>query len=208
MDNFSLDGVKNIIFDLGNVIVNLDMAATDNAFKKLSGTKYDEIMKALNETSFFQQYEMGKISTATFVSTLKEKIGGNTTANEVIDAWNAMLLDIPSIRYDILIEQKKKYRTFCLSNTNELHIKFLFNMLQKTKGLSNLDDFFERVYLSHEMGQRKPNANIFETVLKENNLIPSETLFIDDTAEHIAGAKQVAVKTFHLSEGRSLEQFF
>lgn len=205
MDKIDLKGIKTIIFDLGNVIIDLDMKATDLAFKKLSGERYDQIMHALKAEALFERYETGQISTAEFVKHLKENIGGNTSEKLITDAWNAMLLDIPAIRYDILKAAQKKYRTFCLSNTNELHIEYVYNQLKATKGIENLADYFEKVYLSHEMGQRKPNLEIFETVIKENQLQPDETLFIDDTAGHLEGAKKVGLHTFHMSEGRRLE---
>jgi putative hydrolase of the HAD superfamily len=205
MDKIDLKGIKNIIFDLGNVVVDLDIKATDIAFKKLSNERYDQIMQALKADEFFERYETGQISTATFVKNLQENIGGSVSEKAITDAWNAMLLDIPDIRYNILKEAQKKYRTFCLSNTNELHIEYVYNQLKETKGIENLADYFEKVYLSHEMGQRKPNLDIFETVIKENHLQPNETLFIDDTAGHLEGAEKAGLHTFHMSDERRLE---
>jgi len=205
MDRIDLKEIKNIIFDLGNVIIDLDIAATDSAFKKLCANRYEEVMNELNKEFFFEKYETGKISTNEFVQTLQSMIGNGISEKAIIDAWNAMLLTIPDKRYNILKSLKKDYRTFCLSNTNELHIEYVFNQLKQTKGIQNLDDYFERVYLSHEMGQRKPNVEIFETVIHDNNLVPSETLFIDDTAGHLEGAKKAGLHTFHMNEGRSLE---
>lgn len=206
MDRIDLKEIKNIIFDLGNVIIDLDIAATDSAFKKLCANRYEEVMNELNKEFFFEKYETGKISTNEFVQTLQSMIGNGISEKAIIDAWNAMLLTIPDERYNILKSLKKDYRTFCLSNTNELHIEYVFNQLKQTKGIQNLDDYFERVYLSHEMGQRKPDVEIFETVIHDNNLVPSETLFIDDTAGHLEGAKKAGLHTFHMSEGRSLEK--
>lgn len=206
MDRIDLKEIKNIIFDLGNVIIDLDIAATDSAFKKLCADRYEEVMNELNKEFFFEKYETGKISTNEFVQTLQSMIGNGISEKAIIDAWNAMLLTIPDERYNILNSLKEDYRTFCLSNTNELHIEYVFNQLKQTKGIQNLDDYFERVYLSHEMGQRKPNVEIFETVINDNNLVPSETLFIDDTAGHLVGAKKAGLHTFLMNEGRSLER--
>ena len=208
MKKLDLNGIKNIIFDLGMVIINLDKEATPAAFKKLAGDKYEVIMEEKDSEVFFNQYETGKISTEEFVETLKIKIGNGCTSTDVKNAWNAMLKDIPEKRFEILKEAKVNYRTFCLSNTNELHIDFIFNELQQDRGIKNLDPFFEKVYLSHEMGQRKPDVEIFETVIRENDLKPSETLFIDDTAGHLEGARKAGLQTFHLSEGIILEQLF
>ncbi len=205
MDKIDLAGIKNIIFDLGNVVIDLDIKATDIAFKKLSGEHYDQIMQELKAEVFFESYETGSIGTREFVKSLQDRIGGGISEQAIKDAWNAMLLDIPDVRYRILEEAKTKYRTFCLSNTNALHIEFVYNQLKTTKGIEHLDDYFEKVYLSHKMGQRKPNVDIFETVINENQLTPSETLFIDDTYGHLEGAKKLGLKTFHMSEERKLE---
>lgn len=206
MNKIDLSGINNIIFDLGNVVIDLDIEATDRAFKELSGRQYDSIMKSLNDQSFFEGYETGKLATAEFVNQLQEEIKGDVSKESIINAWNAMLLDIPDSRYDILNLLKKRYRTFCLSNTNELHIDYIFNQLKATKGVSNLDDYFEKVYLSHEMGMRKPTTEIFEAVVEANQLKPSETLFIDDTAMHLEGAQKVGLQTFHMRKGLTLEK--
>ncbi|MEQ8908410.1 MAG: HAD family phosphatase [Vicingaceae bacterium] len=208
MKNCSLEGIENIIFDLGMVIINLDKQATPKAFEKLCEEEYAATMDRLNQEKFFEAYETGKISTDDFVNRLKHEIGGNTSAIEVENAWNAMLNDIPERRFEILQESKAKYRTFCLSNTNDLHIRFIYQMLKEEKGIPNLDQYFEKVYLSHEMGQRKPDVEIFETVIVEQGLQAAKTLFIDDTAEHLEGARKAGLNTFHLVDGIVLEQLF
>lgn len=205
MEKLALSGIRNIIFDLGMVIIDLDKKATPEAFKKLCGSSYECIMTKLNSEGFFESYETGRISTKSFTSRLQEEIGKNVEEKQVTSAWNAMLLDIPEERFNILLEAKSKYRTFCLSNTNELHIDFIFNKLKQERKLENLDPYFEKVYLSHIMKQRKPDPEIFETVVKEQGLRAAETLFIDDTAKHLEGAKSVGLQTFHLSEELSLE---
>lgn len=208
MQNFDLKGVKNILFDLGMVIINLDQQATENAFKSIMGEKHDEVMTQLHQEAFFEGYETGKITTQDFVYRIGSLIGGPAIDEKIMNAWNAMLLDIPEKRFDILLWAKANYRTFCLSNTNELHVNFIYKMLQKTKKINNLDDYFEKVYLSHEMGLRKPNEDCFEKVIQDNNLNPTETLFIDDTAGHLEGAKKVGLKTFHLNHQITLEEIF
>ncbi len=200
-------GINTIIFDLGNVIIDLDIPATDKAFKKILGNSYEGAMTQLNEKNIFHQYEKGEISTAIFI---QEVTNASTIKNEqaIKDAWNAMLLDIPERRFETLKKAKGKYRTFCLSNTNELHIEFIYAQLQESKKIPNLNDYFERVYLSHEMGMRKPDKEIFMKVLSENSLQAENTLFIDDTAEHILGAKRVGINTIHLTEEKNIEMLF
>lgn len=199
--------LNTVIFDLGNVIINLDIPATDRAFKKLMGDNFDSAMAELNKKNTFQEYEKGNISTKSFIEAIS--LASKITEEQAIkNAWNAMLLDIPQKRFELLNEVKKKYRTFCLSNTNELHIEFIYKQLVRDNNLPNLNPFFEKVYLSHEMGMRKPDEEIFSKVIDENQLNPSLCLFIDDTAGHLEGAKKTGLNTLHLSNGLTIEQFF
>jgi putative hydrolase of the HAD superfamily len=204
-NQFSLEEVDTIIFDLGMVIINLDMEATFNAFKSIFGDDYEHVMKTLNDERFFNAYETGRITTNEFTSTLAIKSKGNANQKDIADAWNAMLLDIPPIRFDILKWAKENYNTYCLSNTNELHIDWINAMLQREFQIDNLDSYFHKVYLSHEMHQRKPDAEIFETLVNNHDLEPSKTIFIDDTAGHLLGANEVGLKTYHLTGKEKIE---
>lgn len=203
----NIEGIKNIIFDLGNVVIDLDAEATKQDFKFLYGPDYKSIMTDLKERKVFKKYETGSISTQTFLNELAS-YDDNITFDEIKNAWNAMLLVIPEENYNILNKTKVKYRTFCLSNTNKLHMDFIYKQLKSTKGLSNLNGFFEKVYLSHEVGKRKPNEDIFKFVLESNNLKAEETLFIDDKEKHLIGAESLGIKTFHLTENMRLSDLF
>lgn len=207
-EQLELSGIKNIIFDLGKVIINLDIEATDRAFRDLFEGKYEDAMVQLKNEAFFESYETGKINTEDFINRLGHIIGGEAIDQKISMAWNAMLQDIPDTRFEILNWAKKRYRTFCLSNTNELHIDFIHDYLIKEKKESNLEPYFEKVYLSHEIGLRKPNEEIFEYVLKNHKLDASETLFIDDTLMHLEGARKVGLKTLHMTDDTSLEKLF
>lgn len=202
-----LSGVQNIIFDLGNVIINLDIEATEYDFKNLYGPDYEDFMQELQDKGIFHKYEKGQISTQTFLNELSA-FDENISHDEVKNAWNAMLLDIPKENYKLLEKAKSNYRTFCLSNTNKLHVEFIHKQLKKTKGIDNLNQYFEKVYYSQDIAMRKPDAEIFEKVLKENNLKAEETLFIDDTEEHILGAQKLGIQTIHLTEDLNLLDFF
>lgn len=197
-----------IIFDLGNVIINLDIPRTELYLKELIGSEHQKIVEQLEKEGVFKFYEKGEISTDHFVDRILALASNATNREQVITAWNAMLLDIPDSRFEILQQAKQHYRTFCLSNTNELHIDFIHAMLQENKGLKNLDPYFERVYLSHEMGMRKPDTEIFEKVLEDNQLNPERTVFIDDTKGHLLGAEKTGLRTFHMSPDTNLEKLF
>ena len=203
----NIEGIKNIIFDLGNVVLDLDTEATKQDFKFLYGHEYKSVMADLKERKIFKKFETGSISTQTFLNELAS-YDEDISFDEIKNAWNAMLLNIPEENYKILNKAKEKYRTFCLSNTNKLHIDFIYKQLESTKGLSNLNGFFEKVYLSHEIGKRKPNEDIFKLVLESNNLKAEETLFIDDTEKHIVGAESFGINTFHLTEDMRLSDLF
>ncbi|MFT5665957.1 MAG: FMN phosphatase YigB (HAD superfamily) [Vicingaceae bacterium] len=203
----NIEGIKNIIFDLGNVIIDLDTEATKQDFKFLYGPDYEEVMADLKERNIFKKFETGSISTQTFLNELAS-YDDNITFDEIKNAWSAMLLDIPEENYKILKKTKENYKTFCLSNTNKLHIDFIYKQLKSTKGVTNLNGFFEKVYLSHEVGKRKPNEDIFQLVLDNHNLVPSETLFIDDIKKHLQGAEKLGIRTIHMDEDMRLSDLF
>lgn len=203
----NIEGIQNIIFDLGNVIIDLDTEATKQDFNFLYGPDYEEVMADLKEKNVFKKFETGSISTQTFLNELAS-YDDNITFDEIKNAWSAMLLDIPEENYKILKKTKENYKTFCLSNTNKLHIDFIYKQLKSTKGVTNLNGFFEKVYLSHEVGKRKPNEDIFQLVLDNHNLVPSETLFIDDTKKHLRGAEKLGIRTIHMDEDMRLSDLF
>ncbi|MCS6833926.1 MAG: HAD-IA family hydrolase, partial [Flammeovirgaceae bacterium] len=139
----------------------------------------------------------------TFRKELKSFLELSIEDHVLDEAWNAMLLDIPAERLQLLGELQKKKKIFLLSNTNAIH-KEAFDKKLQQHGYSTLDVFFEKAYYSHLVGDRKPNASIFERVLQENQLNPQTTLFIDDTYQHIAGAKSVGLQTIHLQAPKTI----
>lgn len=195
-----------IIFDLGKVIINLDTEATDRAFKSIFRSDYQTVFDDLNRAHFFERYETGKISTEEFVKTLVTLSNGKANVQEIIDAWNAMLLDIPPIRFDVLNWAKKNFKTYCLSNTNELHIEYVHGYLQEQYDLKNLNPYFHQVHFSHEMGLRKPQPEIFQTLIDLHQINPPRTLFIDDTAGHLVGAQKVGLNSHHLKANEKIEE--
>ncbi|TDQ25613.1 HAD-IA family hydrolase [Tenacibaculum caenipelagi] len=183
--------IKNIIFDFGDVFINLDKEATYKELAKLGVTEISEEMMH----QYFQ-YEMGLISTNEFIEFFFNKF--KIPKEDLVFAWNAILLDFPKHRFDFLKELAKsnQYRLFLLSNTNDLHISWI----QNDWGMELYSEFkncFEQFYLSHEINFRKPNTDIFEFVLSENNLQASETYFIDDTRENTNAAQQLGIQVWN-----------
>lgn len=196
--------IRNIIFDLGAVLINLDTEATTRAFKALGLKNFEEIYSQARQNGLFDAFDCGTISPQEFRDGLKKHLPPGTTDAAIDEAWNAMLLDIPEERLQLLDRLRKDYRLFLLSNTNEIHVTRFSADMQKQHGFSDLSGYFERWYYSCRIGMRKPDTEIFEFVLKENHLDPAETLFIDDSKQHIEGAKKVGITTLWLEPGNSI----
>ena len=186
--------IKNIVFDFGDVFINLDKEAT---FKRLKELGVNEFTIELLELA--KQYEMGMITTQEFVNTFKSYFP-SISETDFKNAWNSMLLDFPLYRLSFLksLANSKKYRIFLLSNTNDLHISWI----QKTWGRKLFSEFkncFEKFYLSHEIHLRKPNKDIYEFVIESNKLTPEETFFVDDTEENTVVANKLGIKTWQIN---------
>ena len=192
-----MTGIKNIIFDLGGVVLDIDFALTNKAFEELGLKGFSNHITQHHITPLFEDYETGKIDDAAFIKGVQELSGLPLTEAQIINAWNALLLEFLPARVAFLEKLKTKYRLFLLSNTNSLHLREFNERLKKMSGLY-LEDIFEKTYYSHAVGLRKPHAEIYQLVIEENGLIPSETLFIDDTASNFSGAEQVGLKVLHL----------
>jgi len=202
--------IKNIIFDLGGVILNIDYHLTIDGFKKLGFENFDEIYSQANQTGVFDKIDKGTITPAEFRDEIRELSGKPFTDKQIDDAWNAMLLDFPVHRLELLEKVHSQYRTFLLSNTNKIHIDVYNQILLNTFGVEDLSHFFEKEYYSHEVHMRKPDAEIFELILKESNLKPEETLFIDDSEQHVIGARKLGINAYHLKvkDGEQIEVLF
>ena len=197
--------IKNIIFDFGDVFINLDKEATNKAFKNAGIDGLPDYMVYQCEN-----FEKGICSTEKFLNRFVDRYfkelkgeGFKDKKEEFISIWNSILLDFPIHKLVFLQElaKLKKYRLFLLSNTNELHISWI----QNDWGSELYNEFkncFEQFYLSHEIGFRKPNADIYEFVLQENNLKAAETFFIDDTLENTLAAEKLGIKTWNINPER------
>jgi putative hydrolase of the HAD superfamily len=198
-----MQNIKNIIFDLGGVILNIDFKKTNDAFHSLGLENFGQHINQFHITDLFLQYETGQIDDIEFIESVAKLSDKPMSHDDIIDAWNALLLDFPPERINLLKRIKSKYRTFLLSNTNSIHLKEFQQRLHNEQGVY-LEDLFEKAYYSHVVKLRKPHADIFNLVLKENNLEPSETLFIDDTESNFAEAKKLGIQIYHLKHGMSI----
>lgn len=198
--------IKNIIFDLGGVIINLDTTKTISEFNKLSKLPFEAIYTQLQQSTVFDLFDKGLISESDFFEELKKATQSTASKSELKLAWNAMLLDFPGHRLDLLKKIKSHYRLFLLSNTNETHVTEFEKTLLETHQYKNLEPLFEKVYYSCRMQMRKPDVEIFDFVLTENGLNASETLFIDDSQQHVQGAIKTGIKAYLLPKEKEVEE--
>ncbi len=198
-----------MIFDLGGVIIDLDLEASYREFSRLSGLEIPEVINRTRGLMLFEDYETGAINSQDFRNQINELLEMTATNQEIDHAWCALLGEIPSERLNLLNKLKHGYRTFALSNTNDIHAQKFDQIAEQSLGNAVLfSEHFERVYLSHEMKMRKPNIEIYQTVLADQDLNPSETLFIDDNLENILGAESVGIQTVHLKDPGQLIAVF
>src|SRR6476661_6632050 len=164
-----MQNIKNIIFDYGNVIFRIDFKRTQHSFTELGIENVEHFFAHTGHDPLFDEFEKGNISSAEFRDGIRRITGKPAlTDQQIDDAWNTLLLGVPEGNHELLLKAKEKYRTFLLSNNNEIHYNWIMDYLKREHGLESNAGFFERDYYSHLMGMRKPNADIFEAVLKEN----------------------------------------
>ena len=201
-----MKNIKSIIFDLGGVILNINYQNTINEFRKLGVKNLNSFYSKTCQTKLFDQIETGKISDQEFLLEIQKETS-NANISEVTDAWNSMLLNLPKKRIALLKKLTQNYSIFLLSNTNALHIADF----KKTIGAKKYNMFynlFNKVYYSHEIGLKKPQAEALQIILKENKLYAGEVLFIDDSIQHIESAKKLGIKTHHLQANEEITTLF
>jgi glucose-1-phosphatase len=192
--------LKNIVFDLGGVLIHLNFLKTQQAFEALGVNNFKQQYSQHTASTLFENLEIGKINKEEFVLGINDLANAKLSELQVLNAWNAMLLHFDKEVTNKIKYLKNGYQLFLLSNTNAIHQAVFKQLYLETIDKHGLDSLFTKAYYSHEIGLRKPNADIFEYVLKDNNIIANETLFIDDTvgnidAANILGFKTVCLKT-------------
>lgn len=204
-----MNSIKNIIFDYGNVIFAIDFKIAQQSFIDLGIDRVEDFFAHKGHHSIFDDLETGKLSPEAFRKEFKiiaQK--PELTDQQIDDAWNSLLIGTIQKNHDALLKVKEKYRIFLLSNNNEIHYNWILAHLKKEFNIENYDGFFERAYFSHQMKLRKPNLEIFEQVIIENQLDPAETLFIDDSPQHLAGAKSAGLQTLLMNVHSDLLEDF
>lgn len=197
-------GIKNIIFDWGGVLIDLDFEGCRQAFEQLGVGNLKQLLIGTTENNLFKNYELGNITTAEFREGVRQLTSYSLTDDEIDSVWNSMVKTVPEEKLRLLIELRKKYSLFLLSNTNEMHWEHASSKVFRYDGLER-DDFFKRVFLSNEMHLAKPNPEIFRVALHEAGLLPQETLFIDDSLANCQAAASVGLQTVHYIPGTDLK---
>ncbi len=199
--------IKNIIFDFGGVILNIDYQASINAFKELGIKNFEILFSQASQFNIFDKLETGKLNPHDFRDEIRN-ISGLKLTDEAIDkAWNKMLLDIPIERIELLLKLKSEYNIYLLSNTNAIHYDIYINEIYKA-GYKSFDEIFNKAYFSHNVGMRKPHKDIYKYVLNEKKLIPEETLFIDDSLQNLQPAIDLGINTYLMKKDDELVNLF
>ncbi len=201
--------IKNLIFDLGGVILDLDVPRTIKAFADLAGISAEEAERIFHQSPEFNAYEKGEMADDEFRTFLKKTYAKNSNYAEIDKAWNEMLRGIPMIKLELLERLKNTHRVLLLSNTNEIHLTYINGTILPSINAGNsLDVFFHKAYYSHRMLKRKPEPEIFEQVIEENKFNPAETLFLDDNKMNIKGAESVGLQVAYVNTPNFILDYF
>lgn len=201
-----MNNIKAIIFDLGGVLLNIDYNKTRNAFENIGVIDFHNMYSQAEANPLFQDLETGRISEERFYEYMQQYVDKNVTNEMIMNAWNSMLLDFRKESLEELKRLKSMYKLFLLSNTNYIHLQAFNEIYKKTVGGTPFENLFDKVYFSHELGLRKPDVEPFEYVVKENNLNPAETLFIDDSLQNVEGARKAGLEAIHFTQGMTVEK--
>jgi putative hydrolase of the HAD superfamily len=203
-----LKGIKNIVFDLGNVLLNLNFNASISAFQQL-GLKTEVVnRKQAYADPIFYAFEIGEINPKEFREGVRRILNNKLASDvQIDDAWYAMILDIPANRVEALQRLSEKYTLFLFSNTNQIHINRLLPKFKAQHGI-DFPSLFTEVYYSHEINERKPELSSFNKVIRLSGVKPEETLFVDDLEKNIEGAIKAGLKTFWLQPGMEMAELF
>ena len=200
--------IKNIIFDLGGVILDIDENVVYKELEKM-GIEISELAHSKEFMEILSKFDTGIYTAATFRKKTKQFIGQEKMTDEKFDSiWNAMLLDIPRERIEAIEKVKKHYKIFLMSNTNVIHYDLYVRDLQLRFGYNEFDELFNKSYFSFAEHLEKPDPCFFELILDHEKLVPEETLFIDDTAANIKVAKSLGIKTYHISREELVRNLF
>ena len=202
-----LTNIKNIIFDLGNVLYDIRYENIADVFKTYGITNFEEMYGKMGQVEEIDLFEEGKISPAQFRDFIRTLTTIPLTDAQIDHAWNSIMVDIPIERVQMLIRLKEKYKLYLYSNTNQINCENFVRYVVNKFGYNIFETLFIKAYYSHTLHIKKPKPEGFSAIIKEQNLDPNETIFIDDLERHIKGAKAAGLRTYHHVSGEIAELF-
>ncbi len=203
-----LSNIKSIIFDLGNVLIDIDPSLTIDEIESLGGVSWNETENRAELENQIHLFEKGLITPLDFYKRTSELLELNISFEEFVEAWNKTLLDIPIERWDMIRRLSAWYSLYLLSNTNEIHIQTIFYKYKKRFRQDLLFEFMNKEYYSNCLGMRKPDKLIFEHVINDSKIKPEETLFVDDLKINIISAAELGFQTYYLPPGEEVSNVF
>ncbi len=192
--------IKNIIFDFGGVIYNIDFNRARIAFSKIGIQNFDQLYSQAKQNDLFERLEMGLVSPEEFRNEIRKLSKLNFSDTEIDVAWSSLLIGFDIRRIELLHELKKNYQIFLFSNTNRIHYAHFLKQFQELTNFKSFDGLFAKSYFSFDIKKRKPNPDAYEFLVNDMKINPKETMFIDDTIQNIAPAEKLGIKCWHLTE--------
>jgi glucose-1-phosphatase len=199
--------IKNIIFDLGGVLLNINPLLSLLELEKISGIDKEELKNRFISEKVFDNYDIGVYTDAKFRSEMCRIINRKVDDSEMDRVWNVLLLDFPQARVEMLQQINKNYRVFLLSNTNSIHFQSYTHEFFDKYGIL-FADLFEKMFLSYEIGIHKPDAGIYEHLIRETNIKPAESVFFDDLSANIQAAEQLGINSIQITQGKDVSEYF
>lgn len=195
-----MTAIKNIIFDFGGVIADLNRDNAVRAFRSMGMENAEEILDQYHQKGIFLQIEDGRITPEEFCAELGKLCHRTITFEEAKAGWLAFFADVPQYRLDYLFELKKRYKLYILSNTNPFVMSWARSN-EFTAAGKPLDHYVDKIYTSYELKTTKPDREIFDHLIKDADIDPAEILFVDDGAANIKMGKEIGFHTFQPENG-------
>ncbi len=196
-----MEKITNIIFDLGGVFLDVDYFKTENRFIEAGIKDFHHLYSQSDASPLFEYLETGKIDEEAFCAELRNISKTELTNHDIINCWNAMLGNFWPEAIEWLAKINQRYTVYLFSNTNAIHYKAFLQIFEQQFGRTDFDNYFHKAYYSHLMGMRKPYADSYHYIIKQQGLDVQQTVFIDDTLKNIEGAREAGLQTIHLVKG-------
>lgn len=200
--------IKNLLLDLGGVVLNVDYHKMVDVFKEYGVMDFDKHFTQAKQVEIIDKFEEGKCSIEEFRNGIRDLVKVDLTDEQIDNAWFSMILDLPKERIELIGLLKLKYNVYLFSNTNELHIELLKKRYEEEFGFDIFQMLFTKAYFSNEIKMRKPHPESFQWLLNDAGIKAEETLFIEDSPQHIEGAKKVGLNTYWLTGGETINDLY